>query len=129
MQTKTRYYAAISRTSDCGKKETNDCSVRALAIAADITYRKAHAILEHFGREHRKGVNTKTLDDAAEFCGMQKTTYPHCTVGQFIAANPKGAFLVVKPRHAFAIVDGVVYDWGSTSYSRSRVIRFYKMGE
>ncbi len=45
--------------SEIAKKETNDCSVRALANAFDITYNKAHKFLEeNYGRKNRHGVRT-----------------------------------------------------------------------
>ena len=41
--------------SEIAKKETNDCSVRALANAFDVTYNKAHKFLEeNYGRKNRR---------------------------------------------------------------------------
>ena len=47
------------KNSKIAKKENNDCSVRALANAFNISYNKAHKFLEkNYGRKEKDGVRT-----------------------------------------------------------------------
>ena len=50
-------YAVVAQGSNVAKVEKNDCVVRALANACDVTYDSAHAVVgEVFGRKKGHGV-------------------------------------------------------------------------
>jgi hypothetical protein len=123
----TANYAAPAE----GANETNDCAVRALAVAACIAYADAHAIMARNGRRPRRGtptdIITKACRDAAP--GAESLTWSELyvprvdsryysrgfrTVAAFARAYPVGHFVAWSRTHAFAIVDGVLHDWRAT---------------
>ena len=54
--------------------ESNDCTVKALAIATGISYEQAHGLLALRGRSHRKGTHMSNVWTAMASIGWQKTT-------------------------------------------------------
>lgn len=106
----SRVYAPIGR-------ELNDCAVRALALAASLSYQDAHDLLSWHGRQ-KDGVTRnahKLYDVLFPECRIEATAghhpmYDRPTVGQFLKAHPVGRFLCMVKGHAFAVRDGIVYD-------------------
>lgn len=122
---------AYSAKTQSSEKEHNDCHVRALAIAANISYDASLAIHKKHGRKDRAATYGTTASRVVQEMGMRKlnirranewgrAAYP--TVKQFVWDHPKGRFLVHRSGHAFAIIDGVVHDWQSGTGPRSRII-------
>lgn len=95
--------------------ESKDCSVKALAIALDTSYRNAHRHLElRCGRVKGRGImSSQVLPDS-----LRKTPYkigPYSrtkkvSISRFCKDHPKGRFYIAVSGHAIAIVDGVVFD-------------------
>jgi len=54
--------------------ESNDCTVKALAIATDIPYEQAHGLLALRGRCYRKGTSMSNIFDAMKSIGWTATT-------------------------------------------------------
>ena len=76
----SKLYQKIQRRSQKWR-ESNDCTVRALAIATGKTYEQAHGALALRGRNHRKGVSMFTFWDALADLGFtKKETYRHSAV-------------------------------------------------
>ena len=122
---KSAYYKACRTAQHSG--ETNDCSVRAFAVAADVTYTKSHAIHAHFGRENGKGTYWDCSEKVAKMLGMVEWNIPALTLQSFIRKYPKGSFWIARSGHAFAVVDGIVYDWATGTGPRSRVVKVFKL--
>ncbi len=123
--------------------ETNDCAVIALAHVAGISYAEAHAMFKLAGRKNREGTTNRVIRDAclaqgaikrfhywskpARICDgdyaswWRRGSNLSPTLAKFLQQNPVGRFLVVKPGHAFAILDGVVYDNRSSAGARDRI--------
>jgi hypothetical protein len=128
--------------------EKNDCAVRTVAIAAQIDYKRAHALLASLGRKSRKGTML-TITRAAfealgcklveeQFAQRKRTTgqgrwYP---VGLGLRSRsvktlpkelPQGTYVVLVRGHILCIVDGTVHDWSEGKALRAltvwRVIR------
>ena len=96
-----------------GSSEENDCAVRAVASGTGVSYSKAHELFQKFGRKNRKGSTVfqireairaikKSSDDVVEFA-------PHRTLKRVLTTTKKGSYVVLVRRHAFSIVDGVIY--------------------
>ena len=69
-------------------RESNDCTVKALAIATGKTYEEAHGALALRGRNHRKGVSMFTFWDALADLGFTgKEVYRHSLIRIFNAVN------------------------------------------
>lgn len=99
--------------------EANDCVVIAVAIAARMTYEKAHGICEYQGRRIGKGIPTSYVLRHLEKIGFkvekvknlrQKngSRYTPKTIGDRLK---RGYYIVRKNSHAMAVVNGVVEDW------------------
>jgi uncharacterized protein (DUF3084 family) len=124
--------------------ETNDCTVRALANAADIAYDTAHAVLKKHGRKDRKGATFKTLHAAYEECGFRlvkvcgdgkrsRFAAHHTaarwvdgiTFGKLVTQLPYGEYIINVTGHAVAVVNGKVIDTFNNN-ARKRVVAVYK---
>ena len=110
------------------KREKNDCVVRALASATEVSYEAAHSFVSRtFKRKPGKGVSTFPLIDWLsnhfEILGDKANEYSRykspCTydskgkryklsVGKFAKLNPKGTYFMLVKGHAFTIKDGCV---------------------
>jgi hypothetical protein len=96
--------------------ETNDCTVKAFAVVFDTTYEKAHAHLKkNCGRQNRKGIHAREVIPPS----LKKTKYKvgpysktnRITLKNFLEKHNQGRFYVLIRGHAFAVVDGVLYDY------------------
>ena len=64
-----RYKTVRSDSYRFDKRETNDCSVIAVAIACDVDYKTAHTALKNAGRKYRRGATLRVILDAIENAG------------------------------------------------------------
>ena len=129
------YVRPIS-TGKSNANECNDCTVRALANAANVDYDVAHNVLKTHGRKDFKGAFDVQWGPAYLASGFQlegvfgttasarsilrnlskKTTVKHysgMTLKRFLSANLKGSFICINRDHAFAVVDGKLIDSGA----------------
>lgn len=117
------------RTVSC---ETNDCTVRALMVAANISYDQAHATMAKHGRKFAKGTYHDTQVKAyeehggelraifgttkgARYRANKVENVPHVegiTLGKLIDRIPMGRFVCIMNGHAFAIIDRQLADGG-----------------
>jgi hypothetical protein len=119
--------------------ERADCSVRALAIAAGMSYADAYQAFKEAGREDGKRTSWAVscrLYERLGFCRHETRTCrydgrriaaSYMTVAQLIRGHPKGRFILNRRGHAFALIDGVVHDWASGTGPRSRVRAAWKI--
>ena len=108
------------QVSDGGKgeiAERHDCTVRAVALIAAISYKEAHAILKKAGRKN--GHTFKFISWVAGYgpiADRLKVFYTasahntHLTINQFVKTNPKGRYIVRTKGHVFAVIDGMIHD-------------------
>ena len=110
------------------KGETNDCTVKALAVALDIPYDQAYLYaMRGFNRKRNSGPTPNVLKRAFSFdkafTELQgkalKTTYKQVdgrmldremTISTFVKRYSSGTYYVVVSRHALVIKDGTVID-------------------
>ena len=117
------------RLTDAGRagsrtpKERNDCTVRVLALACNLSYDQAHQLLAEHGRKWGRGFN---LPDWFRHVGHVKTPdrlylfrwrgFPsikgrkRMTQAQFARDYPSGSYIVSSPKHIECWVDGVLHD-------------------
>lgn len=113
-------------------RETNDCTVRALAAAANISYDQAHATMAKHGRKFGQGTYHDTQVNAyeehggelraifgttkgAKYRADKVENVPHVagiTLGKLMEKIPMGRFVCIMTGHAFAIVDRQLADGG-----------------
>lgn len=112
------------------KREKADCTVKCLAILANIEYGLAHAYLKKAGRPHGKGPSWEQFWDVWESVGYMVTKVWHRatsaegltpkTVGKKF---PKGRYILAMRGHVAALVDGQVIDWSEDTKKRIVEIR------
>jgi hypothetical protein len=70
------FFQTVSGRRDCGfGHEHNDCTVRALARAGQITYAQAHAIAEAAGRKNAAGSASKRSSSRPEAPAHRKLSF------------------------------------------------------
>ena len=149
-------YASFS--SELAKSEKNDCVVRSVASAAEITYEIAHKFCkDFFGREEKKGTSNLAITTQMllaekngielgnkkfdvkvlgkdDICNRYKLygeiVYRKKTLKSFIEDHPKGTYLVMVAKHALTVKDGEVLDWNSNKFKPTRKVQgAYKLKE
>lgn len=105
-------YCALPESVD-----DNDCGVRALEVALDITYEEAFAFLAAHGREPGEGMPTGWLHSHKRYrepvFGFIIRPYRfgrRLRVKRRQKVLSEGRWLVIIPGHIFAVKDGVIYD-------------------
>lgn len=126
-------------------RETNDCTVRALAAAARIPYEVAHATMAKHGRKQFKGTYHETQVKAyaehggelraicgstrgARYRSRNSDNVPHVdgiTLGKLLERIPMGRFVCIVDGHAFAIIDRQLAD-GSPLRAGTRIQAIYR---
>ena len=109
-------------------RETGDCTVKAVAIATNTPYIKAHALLRTFGRKNRKGIESwcwtrKISLEAVKSLGFTPRVIkiPKCTVAKVCNHLIKGKSYIITIRgHTLAIVNGVIQDHTNPAFNKDR---------
>ena len=113
--------------TDAGRKESrrphskNDCIVRALAVACDVSFDRAYDALAASGRRHYRPFDFRTwAKSAAPFVrlGARLTWHlfpflygePRMNPAMFCEQFKTGRWILRTVDHLFAVVDGVVFD-------------------
>lgn len=98
--------------------ETNDCTVRALALACEIPYADAHRFLAQAGRKARKGVVfSRVLREAGNVVLGHKFVYRQPVRAKglmaFLRRNPwakRGTYVLQMTRHVAVLKNGKLLD-------------------
>lgn len=97
--------------------EKNDCTVKALATAADLPYLTAHSKLRVRGRKNGNGFLTSVVIEELTKLGksvkdVTSLIVPHTkTVRAFGRRNYRGTYLIRTKGHVLCSKNGVVQDW------------------
>jgi len=96
------------------KNEHNDCSVKALAIATNEPYIKAHTMMQKMGRKNRKGcmpheilASIKEMGFSYKDCGRLSKTVTTLEA----AVSPSKRYICFVRGHVLAVVNGKIEDW------------------
>lgn len=140
----TQIFSQLNNTS-FAEGETNDCSVKAVALVCDIDYKTAKAALAANGRKDRQGAYTSDIVRTVRGFGktavvtwarqiIDKYPSPHRDVLKNVTTHhprrfnkvwPKGRFLLFSRGHVSAVIDGVLHDWAVNS--AKRVYQIYEV--
>jgi hypothetical protein len=133
MKTPTETFAKLKDES-WALGENNDCTVKALAIAANIPYVEAHALLAAKGRKKGQGAYTYQYHQILRDLGFVLTRvnideiqakYPRSKTGGYIYKqltshhmdlypefwNDGRVYLLQMSGHVGAVRDGKIHDW------------------
>lgn len=95
-------------------RQTNDCAVRALALARNLSYDEAYDALAAAGRKCAKGfafpkwVNQQAWATKISFPAVKGRA--RMTPAVFVRQYPQGRYICKVAKHVFVVIDGVVYD-------------------
>jgi hypothetical protein len=125
--------------------DRNNCALNAVAIALSKPYYEVYRVFKSVGRKGGKGSSIKQITDAITLLkihaepGMtidkiktqvmslyKPPTYLKISLDKFAKMYPTGKFVVVKSKHALALVDGVWYD-NSMPNPKAYVKCFYRV--
>lgn len=109
--------------------DRNNCALNAVAIALNKPYYRVYKAFKSVGRRGGKGSSIRQITDAITLLRIDQwdsmtidtladkvvskykpPTYVKITLDKFAKMYPTGKFIVIKSRHALALVDGVWYD-------------------
>jgi hypothetical protein len=111
--------------------ETNDCTVKAIAIVCDVSYKVAHAALKKAGRKNRKGAYVSDQRRAVKELGFEMVRVDRSFFIDRYPGNHKNlksvtthhmqrfwkvwcdgdTYLIYTSRHVGAVINGVNHDW------------------
>lgn len=111
---------------DSKLNERNDCVVRAISVAGCMSYADAHALLRRHGRRWRRGTPIQvTIQAIKEAFGAPCEYIGGIGLSHFAIMHPTGHYVCLTSSHAFALVEGKVYDWAP--HPRCRVKWCFKL--
>ena len=90
-------------------RKIEDCTIRALAVAEDISWQKAYDMLSESARD--LGLMLSDVRAIEHFLDMRYERVPvhERTVGEFIDNHPKGTYLITMPGH-ITVLKGSKYN-------------------
>ena len=109
-----RKYEDLALVAKKYYKDSNFCSVVAVATVCNMSFGKARIKMEKAGRPHRKGALSDTFHNVIKNRGFDIEFVPGYwghqvkTMGKKLG---KGTYLVEIRNHVIAFVDGVCNDW------------------
>lgn len=112
-----------SATWHAFSRETNDCTVSALAISARVSYGASYAFWAWKGRRPQHGVyvprHLPTLVRRYGRLPVRLSPVPFrprsLMLGTFLSRYPEGRYFVLLCCHAVAVADGCAFDWNETT--------------
>lgn len=121
-------YHLSDPTAKSGLRERADCTVCAFVHASGLPYLQVHAVLARHGRRPRCGfvIETRIHRIARDLGLCLRMVRRSGTVARLVADFPRGTLIVQISEHAFAVIDGVIYDSYPTS-TRCRVVRAWRV--
>jgi hypothetical protein len=119
------------------KGTTNDCVVRAIAIATEKPYQEVYELVNHFSKKEKRsnkssartGVHKATTRKVMEHLGAE--WIPTMTIGSGCKVHlrkselPSGKIIVNLSRHLSAVIDGVIQDIYDSSRGGTRCVYGY----
>ena len=110
----------IDYNSNPTKNRREDCIIRAMTKALDISWDEAYMLLAVKGFEVKEMPSINWVWSAVlKDQGFERMTIPNTcpdcyTVSDFCRDNPKGAFILATGSHVIAVIDGDYFDtWDS----------------
>jgi hypothetical protein len=88
-----------------------DCTIRAISVAEDISWDKAYIKLCNYAR--KRGLMLNSIESIESYLDKNYDRikiYPYETVGEFAYDNPNGTFLVTMNGHISVIKSGHIID-------------------
>lgn len=127
MSTQQSYMEAREILRD-NYRDTNFCTVVALATAFNWSAGKAHRHMAKHGRPHRRGPAwsdfRKAVEAAAEKAGREvqfTSDFDGMTINRFCKERRTGTYIIAVKGHTLTIIDGVMQDWTADTAGRRKI--------
>lgn len=123
------------------QNESNDCAVKAVALATGTSYTYCHAILKALGRKDRAGCSNVSIVEATRVAGCVPIEVdPRHFTGRYNSRRPQQNvttyhpdrfhdvwadgynYLIFSKNHVSAVVNGKLEDWAAGKSYRSILI-------
>ncbi len=108
------HYKQVQKDSDA-MRETNDCTVKAIALATGVSYIRAHTVMAEVGRVHKNGAFLMQWEKAFNMLGFTLHAEKDITARTVRKVVPMleadKVYVVQSTRHLSAVVDADVLDW------------------
>lgn len=103
-------------------KQSNDCTVRAVAKAGGFEYDMVYDLFMQSGRKSGRGFDLKTWAKKGHIKGHKLVWtplqaikgQPRMNIAAFAETHETGTYILRVSKHVFAMIDGVVYDTGES---------------
>lgn len=106
--------------------ETNDCTVKAVAIVTNNDYSEAHQALAALGRKHGNGAYFSQWNGACEALGYslhREATITARTVRTVVEQlEADKVYIIQSTAHVSAVVNGEVLDWAEGRLKRVKAV-------
>ena len=95
-------------------RHVNDCTVRAIGLALNITWDEAFVYLSEYARKNAImpdevwSIDTFLQENFIRLCGCKEKV--RLTVGEFVKLNPVGIYLITMNGHITCCINGCIYD-------------------
>ena len=95
-------------------RRVNDCTVRAISLATNLTWDEAYDRLSMFAKaqgimmDEVEYIDDYLEDNFTKLCGCKDQV--KVTVEQFVNSHPIGTFLITMNGHITCCIDGCIYD-------------------
>ena len=132
-------YQSCAQAAGRPRHETNDCTVKAVAIACQMPYIKAHALMKEAGRKDGRGFNalkTNAVIEKQNFKveivqgrhGAQADKFPKAkTISSAVKVLPKDkTYLIYSTGHVSVFRNGTLDDWAEET-ARNRIIAIFEV--
>lgn len=100
-----KFYNANSKN-----KFVDDCTIRAISVAEDLSWNDAYFKLSNLARE--KGLMMDSVEFIEDYLDehYKRECFNSTSVGEFVEKHPYGTYLITMPNHITVERDGVVFD-------------------
>ena len=95
-------------------RHVNDCTVRAIGLALNITWDEAFVYLSEYARKNAImpdevwSIDSFLQEHFIRLCGCKDNV--QITVGEFVKLNPVGTYLITMNGHITCCINGCIYD-------------------
>jgi hypothetical protein len=108
------------RTREGFPYERQDCTVRALALARQISYNEAHGLLKWAGRQDGQGYALDIYLSYQKYA--HKLVISKTTIRDFVKTHPLGNYIIRIDGHVFAVKKGNTLDLAGQARSFQEVL-------
>lgn len=98
------------RNANPDMNDIEDCTIRAISVAEDISWDEAYMKLSESARKMRLMMNSVPAIEKYLDMHYDRKCFNDMTVGEFIETHPRGTYLITMKGHITVLKNGINYD-------------------